>query len=380
MASFRGKGRANILRSITLSVIRGNCVDGVMARFRNGHRQLAVWCARRILMAGFVAAPLLAPAPVAAQLFAEDPMPPGAAARIAARHGFTGLSMPRLAGDVYIVQAIDEDGARVRLVIDAYSGRLLRPRGASVELAPPRPGRRLRPWDYTPDDEEAEERAPVERFGDRRWSRDALVPPRPIGRERPPELPLSREAEIDLDREPAQSFRPPPVERERRPNEARSEPTRRAARIDPSAPEAAAPAQAARPRGTDRASPSAPASVVETPAPPAASEAGKNPDGKPDATAALPTPNDEPAPASAPRAAAEERPEKARPAQAPAARQQPAPAKQLPAQQTAAQADTPNTATGAPGKVRVIGGVAPVVPQKSGTEEGATSEPSKIAQ
>ena len=235
MASFPGKGRANILRSITLSVIRGNCVDGVMARFRNGHRQLAVWCARRILMAGFVAAPLLAPAPVAAQLFAEDPMPPGAAARIAARHGFTGLSMPRLAGDVYIVQAIDEDGARVRLVIDAYSGRLLRPRGASVELAPPRPGRRLRPWDYTPDDEEAEERAPVERFGDRRWSRDTLVPPRPIGRERPPELPLSREAEIDLDREPAQSFRPPPVERERRPNEARSEPTRRAARR-PSAP------------------------------------------------------------------------------------------------------------------------------------------------
>ena len=252
MASFPGKGRANILRSITLSVIRGNCVDGVMARFRNGHRQLAVWCARRILMAGFVAVPLLAPAPVAAQLFAEDPMPPGAAARIAARHGFTGLSMPRLAGDVYIVQAIDEDGARVRLVIDAYSGRLLRPRGASVELAPPRPGRRLRPWDYTPDDEEAEERAPVERFGDRRWSRDALVPPRPIGRERPPELPLSREAEIDLDREPAQSFRPPPVERERRPNEARSEPTRRAARIDHPPPR-----RPRRPRRRARAKPTA---------------------------------------------------------------------------------------------------------------------------
>ena len=318
-------------------------------------------------MAGFVAAPLLAPAPVAAQLFAEDTMPPGAAARIAARHGFTMLSMPRLAGDVYIVQAIDEDGARVRLVIDAYSGRLLRPRGASVELAPPRPGRRLRPWDYTPDDEEAEERAPVERFGDRRWSRETLVPPRPIGRERPPEPPLSREAEIDLDREPAQSFRPPPVERERRPSETRSEPTRRAA----------APAQAVRPRETDRASPSAPTPVVETPAPPAASEAGK----KPDATAALPTPNDEPASAaSAPRAAAEERPDKARPAQAPAARQPPAPAKQPPAQQTAAQADTPNTTSGTPGKVRVIGGVAPVVPQKSGAEEGATSEPSKIAQ
>ena len=71
---------------------------------------------------------------------------------------------------------------------------------------------------------------------------------------------------------------------------------------------------------------------------------------------------------------------KARPAQAPAARQQPAPAKQPPAQQTAAQADTPNTTSGTPGKVRVIGGVAPVVPQKSGAEEGATSEPSKIAQ
>src|SRR5688500_4581742 len=98
-----------------------------MARFRDGRRQLAGWCARRMVMAGFVAASLLAPAPVAAQLFAEDPMPPGAAARIAARHGFTGLSAPRLAGDVYVLQAVDEDGARVRLVIDAYSGRLLRP-------------------------------------------------------------------------------------------------------------------------------------------------------------------------------------------------------------------------------------------------------------
>jgi hypothetical protein len=376
MASFPGKGRANILKIDHVACDLRNCVDEVMAGFRDGHRGWTGRGARQILTAAIVAAPLLAAAPAVAQWFADDPMPPGAAARIAARHGFTGLSAPRLAGDVYIVQAIDEDGARVRLVIDAYSGRLLRPRGASVEFAPPRPGRRLRPWDYTPDDEEDEEPAPVERFGDRRWSRETLVPPRPIGRERPPELPLSREAEIDLDREPAQSFRPAPVERERRPSEARSEPTRRAARIDPSAPEATAPAQAARPRGTSRALPSAPAPAVETPAPPAASEAGK----KPDATAALPTPNEEPAPASAPRAAAEERPDKPSPTQAPAVRQQPAPAKQPPAQRTATQAETPNTATGAPGKVRVIGGVAPVVPQKPGSEEGATSEPSKIAQ
>jgi hypothetical protein len=344
------------------------------AGFRGGHRGWSGRGARQVLTAAIVAAPLLAAAPAAAQWFADDPMPPRAAARIAARHGFTGLTPPRLAGDVYILQAIDEDGARVRLVIDAYSGRILRPRGASVELAPPRPARRLRPWDYTPDDAEVdEEREPVERFEDRRWSRETLVPPRPIGRERPPELPLSREAEIDLDREPAPSVRPGAVERERRPTEMRREPPRRAARIDQTVPEAA-PAQAPRARAADRASPPTPPPAVETPAPTAGAEAGKKPDPKPEATAALPAPTDEPAPASA---LAAEPSNKARPAQAPAARP-PEPAKQPPAQQTAAQAETPDT-TGASGKVRVIGGVAPVVPQKPGAEEGATSEPSKIA-
>jgi hypothetical protein len=327
-------------------------------------------------MAAVAVAPLIGPVPAAAQWIADDPMPPQAAARVAARHGFTGLAAPRLVGDVYIVPAIDEDGARVRLVIDAYNGRILRPLGASAELAPPRPVRRLRPWDYTPAPEAGEdgwEREPVERSRERRWSREELVPPRPIGRAPSSEPPLSREAVIDLDRERLEASRERGVEREQRPAPAtRGELSRRAASVEPPLREPVGPT---RPR---MAAPSTPAPSVETPARPA--EAKPTPKAaKPAATAAVPAPavpKDESPPVSptAP-AGASEKP--ASPAQAPAAQQPspgPQPAKAETAEQPAATASAPAS------KVRVIGGVTPVVPQSPTAEEGSSSEPSKVAQ
>src|SRR3712207_2720612 len=140
-----------------------------MAGFRNDRRHWALSGARQVLLAGMMMAPLLGATPAFAQWFSDPPLPPQTIARIVARHGFTGFSPPRLAGDVYIVQAIGEDGARVRLVVDAYSGRILRPLGAAAEAAPRGPVRRLRPWDYAPvpedeDDDEDEEREPSDRF------------------------------------------------------------------------------------------------------------------------------------------------------------------------------------------------------------------------
>ena len=322
--------------------------------------------ARRVLMA-VVAAPLLASAPVAAQWFDDDqPMPPRAAVRIAARHGFTDFSPPRLAGDVYIFHAVADDGARVRLVIDAYSGRILRPLGVSADLAPPRSTRRLRPWDYAPvpDDDDELERQPVERFRGPRLGREDLVPPRPIGRERPSDLPLSRDAEIDLDRRLDESVRGPGPQREQRPAPAfRGEPNRKAARIEqPPAREPAVPAPTGRPRGADRpapASPAAPAPVLETPATPVQA--------KPETTAAVPPPT---VPKSEPTApAAPPRPEAV------------VPQRQAKPQPPAAAAPPAATASTSPPKVRVIEGVTPVVPQNTApAEAGSSSEPSTIAQ
>ena len=96
-----------------------------------------------LLIAALVAAPLMAP-PALAQWLGDSPMPPQMVARILMRQGFTGFSPPRLAGDVYIVHAVTEDGERGRVVIDAFDGRMLRPASAVEEFAP---GRAVnRPW------------------------------------------------------------------------------------------------------------------------------------------------------------------------------------------------------------------------------------------
>jgi hypothetical protein len=226
--------------------------------------------------------------------------------------------------------------------------------------------RRLRPWDYTPapEDENEVEREPVERFRAPRLGREDLVPPRPVGRVPPSDLALSRDAEIDLDREFDEPSRGPGPQREQRPlPSVRGEPNRRAARIEQPAREPAGPAQA-RPRGAERTaptSPAAPAPVVETSAPPVQA--------KPETTAAVPpplVPKSEPprtTPAAQPRAEAV------------------APDKQAKPQPPAAAAPPAATAsTSPPPKVRVIEGVTPVVPQNTApAEPGSSSEPSTIA-
>src|SRR5690348_12036809 len=73
---------------------------------------------------------LLSTTPAAAQWFGlfggDDPLPPPRISRMLARQGFQDLSRPRFAGDVYIVHAISPMGTRVRLVVDAFDGTIVR--------------------------------------------------------------------------------------------------------------------------------------------------------------------------------------------------------------------------------------------------------------
>ena len=326
-------------------------------------------------MAMAAAAPLLGAMPAAAQWFGEEPMPPQAIARIAARHGFTGFAPPRLAGDVYIVNAVTADGARVRLVIDAFNGRILRPLGAAQELTPPRSVGRLRPWDYTPDEDFEDEPRRPERFRGPRDSED-LLPPRPIGR--PPAFGerASRERDIDADREYIEPYRLPGAERPLRsepPLRMEPSPERRSARVGEPArePNLVAPA---RPRGPNRAgSPPAatPAPAVEAPEP--------QPEAKPAATAAVPTPAVQPSDPPAPAAPASAPPGPAPGASGSDSQAKPQPA--APRAPPAAAAPAATASTSPPSKVRVIEGVTPVLPQSTApADKGSMSEPSTLAQ
>jgi hypothetical protein len=325
-----------------------------MAGQDNRH-QRAKQRAWRVLVAAVAAAPLLASAPAAAQWsqwFGDGVMPPRAIGRIVMREGFSGFSPPRLAGDVYIVHAIDEDGERVRLVIDAYDGRILRPVRRVERLAPSRPLERVRPRDEDDDieREDIEPRRPSER--------DAFLPPRPVPRVSPLDDPFSREARIETP-----SIRPEP---QPAPSAKRPDANRRASRLEPPARESAPPTSRAKQRDAVRpnagTTPAAPPPVVGAPKPDQAGEA------QPSITAAVPTPAapKEMAPASpaAPAAEPARRPD-ARPA---SAEQPPAPpparaAHMQPAAQPAA------TASASGGPVRVIEGVTPILPQDSATPE-----------
>ena len=314
-----------------------------------------------MLIAVAAAAPLLASAPASAQWFGDAVMPPQAIARIVMRNGFSGFSPPRLAGDVYIVHAIDEDGARVRLVIDAHDGRILRPVRSVEEFAPPR---RLRPRDEaaSPEIEYEDEREYMGRFGTTRPGREALVPPRSTGRE--PLEALPREAEIDVDREP---FGAPSVSHEERPAPAvrnESAPKRRSVRVEPPAPAAGPPTKPDRPRGVVR---QAPAVTPATPEP--VVEAPKlNPTANATTTAAVPAPavpkETRPATPAAPAPAIETaKPDASRPPEASQPRQ------------TSAASPPAETASASRAPVRVIEGVTPILPQNSAsTEKGPSGE------
>jgi hypothetical protein len=283
-------------------------------------------------------------------------MPPREIGRIVMRQGLSGFSPPRLAGDVYIVHAIDEDGARVRLVINAYDGRILRPVRAverdapSERLAPSRPIERVRPWDDE-DDIEREDIRPR-----RPWERDALLPPRPVPRVSPLDDSFSREARIE-----GRSIRPEP---QPAPSAKRPDPNRRASRVEPPARESAAPTSRAKQRDAVRpnagTTPAAPPPVVGAPKLDRAGEAGSS------VTAAVPTPSapKETTPASLaapPVAEPAKRPEVQTSEQPSAAAAQTA--------QTQPEAQPAPTTSASGGPVRVIEGVTPVLPQDSASPE-----------
>lgn len=348
------------------------------------------------LLVAIAAAPLLGPAPALAQWFSDPPLPPQAVVRIVAQHGFTDFSPPRLSGDVYIVHAVDDDGARVRLVIDAHDGRILRPARAVRDIPSERPIGRIRPRDYASppeaDFEEGEsverlrppgfdedlvpprsvgrlrqrgyaspefdnelEEESVERFRMSRPSREELLPPR-SGRGRAPGDGFSRETEYE--REPVEPFRAPEVSRALTPTVREPAP-----RVEPPARE---PAAATRPRGADRsgASPAAPAPVVEK-------KADQPAGAKATTTAAVPAPPVPKETVPATPAAPLSRPAKPE-AQIPTPAAKPAKAG-TPAAQPAA------TASAAP-KVRVIEGVTPIQPHKPAADAGSSSEPQTVAQ
>jgi hypothetical protein len=317
------------------------------------------------LISAVAAAPLLASVPAAAQWFGEGLVAPRAVARIVMQEGYSGFSPPRLAGDVYIVHAVDVDGARVRLVIDAHDGRILRPVRSVEQFAPPR---RLRPQDEASAEVEYEiEREDAGRFGTRRMEREALVPPRSIGRE--PSDALPREAGLDLDREPAASREPPAVRQE-------PAPKRKTVRVEQPARQAATPAKPARSREANRPAPAvtppAPAPVVDAPKP--------QPAATPATTAAAPAPavlsESAPATPAAPAPAIEAaKPEPNRPAEASGAKAA-EPPEAKPAAEKAKAPQPAATASASGGPVRVIEGVTPVpAPAK-----GASNEPNSAIQ
>jgi hypothetical protein len=313
-------------------------------------RSLGAWTC----LVAVAAAPLLMPTSALAQWFGDGIMPPQAIGRIVMRQGFSEFSPPRLAGDVYIVHAVDEDGARVRLVIDAYNGRILRPLRAVERVAPSRPLERMRPQD----DEDGIEReyiAPrrppnVERDTD--WEREALVPPRSIPRGSPPDRSFPREARID----------PPTMTPEPQARPAKKPaPNRRTSRVEQPAREIGAPA-GRKPHETRRSNPAtvpaAPAPVVEAPKPGPAADTGSAPSAAVTPPAA---PNEAAAVTpSAPRAAIEPaKPPETATVEASQETNLAPPAQVQPAPQPAPTA----SASGAP--VRVIEGVTPILPQDS---------------
>lgn len=69
----------------------------------------------------------------------EAPLPPRAALGSALRHGYRPLSRPRFTGETYVLDALGPRGDQVRLVVDAYDGRLVGRARLAAALVPPRP-------------------------------------------------------------------------------------------------------------------------------------------------------------------------------------------------------------------------------------------------
>lgn len=233
------------------------------------------------------------------------PIPPRAIAAGLQRRGYSPLARPRLTGDVYVVDAVTPRGEEVRLVVDAFDGRVV----------------------------------------DRSRIAEALVPPRNVGRDPgaeaypsgPPEMPMG----------------PPPARR-------------RAARVEPPPPGPIAPSLDAPIEVTPGAplTAPAPAPVVQQPLPPPSPEPKATA-----AIAAPPPPAAAPVPAAGPRLEESAKPARSRAGTPASARSAPAPAPEAkPAPEkapsvAAAASPPPSVAETQPNphrRVRVIQGVTTV--------------------
>jgi hypothetical protein len=285
---------------------------------------------RTLLAAGLLGAGL---APASAQWFgglggyAEGPLPPTAIMRSLMQRGFIEIGRPRFDGAVYVVEGVNARGMRLRLVIDAFDGGVISRTRLDAPLLPPADVGRERSARAAPlrgeiepdfdDDLAPRGRAPGQDFGRERIDRGDLPPPPGARRAERIEPPFAGPPG-------AETPRPAPPNAAVRPAEPRSsvgaEPPRRreAKKPDPAGrqPATAVPGKAK-------------AATEPQAVPPAPVEAAKPAPSVP--TAAAPPPVNAPAPDAQP--------------VAPAASEKPPEAPQR--------------------TVRVIDGVAPVVPQAS---------------
>ncbi|MFL5213297.1 MAG: hypothetical protein ACJ8DH_05350 [Microvirga sp.] len=95
---------------------------------------------RTLLAAGLLGAGL---APASAQWFgglggyAEGPLPPTAIMRSLMQRGFIEIGRPRFDGAVYVVEGVNARGMRLRLVIDAFDGGVISRTRLDAPLLPP---------------------------------------------------------------------------------------------------------------------------------------------------------------------------------------------------------------------------------------------------
>jgi hypothetical protein len=301
---------------------------------------------RALLAAGLLGAGL---APASAQWFggyggyAEGPLPPTAIMRSLMRRGFIEIGRPRFDGAVYVVDGVNARGMRLRLVIDAFDGGVISRTRHDAPLLPPADVGRDRSARAAPlrgdlepdfdDDLAPRGRAPGQDFGRERIDRGDLPPPPGARRAERIEPPLAGPplAEPPRPAPPNAAIRPA----EPRPSVGAEPPRRR---------EAKKPDPAARQPATvvpGKAKAATEPQVVPR-APPAPVEAAKPAPSAP--TAATPPPVNAPAPEAQPIA--------------PASSEKPAEAPQR--------------------TVRVIDGVAPVVPQASEAAKAAEEPKSGI--
>jgi len=97
-----------------------------------------------------IAAGFLGCAPANAQMMAADILPPHEIATIVRSMGLNPLERPHWRGGRYVMAATDRSGREVRVVVDAYSGQVIRVRPLDVGYYDGPRGYGVRPDPYDP--------------------------------------------------------------------------------------------------------------------------------------------------------------------------------------------------------------------------------------